>query len=152
MRIILFCFLVFGSVISYAQDLAMHVGKIERFSSTSVGPVAVQSNPIAVPGTRMRNTGRTLTIVGIPLLIGGIVMASSAESTQYTYTSTQGGSYEEGDPKGAVGALMAVGGAGMMVPGIILWSKGAKKMKRYNEIEGISLDYTGSTVALRVRL
>ena len=152
MRLMFFCFLIFGSAISYAQDLAMRVKRDDRFSYNAVVPVAAYSAPVNVPGTRMRNTGRTLTIAGIPLLIGGIIIASSAESTHYNYTSSQGGSYEEGDPKGALGALMAVGGAGMIVPGIILWSKGAKKMKRYKEIEGISLEYTGSTVGLRVKL
>lgn len=142
--------MVFGSGFSYAQDLAFHVEKKNLYPSTNVGPVAVKSAALTVPGTRMRNAGRTLTIVGIPMLIGGIVLAANAESTHYTYTSSQGGSYEEGDAKGALGVVMAVGGAGMMVPGIILWSKGAKKIKRYNEIEGISLNYTGSTVALRL--
>ena len=81
MRLTFFGFLIFGSVISYAQDLAMHVKRDDGFSYNAVVPVAAHFAPVNMPGTRMRNAGRTLTIAGIPLLIGGIIIASSAEST-----------------------------------------------------------------------
>jgi hypothetical protein len=83
-----------------------------------------------VPGQRMRNTGRTLTLLGAGLLVGGIAVASSAESLYYQSNySSNGGSTSQGDPKGALGIVMMTGGAGMIVPGIIFWSKGSKKFK-----------------------
>lgn len=70
------------------------------------------------PGLRMRNAGRTLTIIGGAMLVGGIIVFSSAEKTYYSYNSTNGTSYEEGDPKAAIGILMIAGGLGMTVPGV----------------------------------
>lgn len=97
------------------------------------------------PGLRMRNTGRTLTILGSAMFIGGIILVSNAESTYYTYQSSNYGDTEEGDPKGALGVLMMVGGTGMIVPGIILWSKGAKKYNRYLEKEkSASIQWKGN--------
>lgn len=96
----------------------------------------------------MRNVGRTLTIAGGAMLIGGIVIFNNADKTIYTY-QTSAGTYNESDPKAALGALMIVGGIGMTVPGIILWSKGSRKFNRYLEREtacvinssGLSLQY-----------
>jgi hypothetical protein len=113
-----------------AQHLA------DNFSAVSYGPLNLQE-PSAIhmksvdylPGERMRNTGRTLTILGAGLFVGGIAVYSSADSPGYTKTYTSNGSYEQGDPKAAYGILMITGGAGMMVPGIIFWSKGSKKYK-----------------------
>jgi hypothetical protein len=107
------------------------------------------------PGLRMRNAGRTLTIIGGAMLVGGVVVFGSAEETYYSYNSYNGTTYEEGDPKAAVGILMMVGGLGMSIPGVILWTKGAKKYNRYLEQhEGeqtVSFNTTGNGVSLRYR-
>jgi hypothetical protein len=103
------------------------------------------------PGLRMRNTGRTLTILGSAMLIGGIIVYSGADEGYYTSYYGTNGSYEEGDPQAAVGILMIVGGAGMTVPGIIFWSKGSKKYKRYLEQQNASVGFTGRGLALRYR-
>lgn len=81
----------------------------------------------------MRNVGRILTFSGAALAALGIVMISTADSDDYHYskTTTSSGTYEEGDPMAALGATFAVMGTGATVTGIILWTKGAKKMKRY---------------------
>lgn len=84
------------------------------------------------PGYRMRNTGRLLTLIGAPLLIGGIIMMSNADH-EYQTVTTSSGTYTEVDPQEAGGALMIVVGAGLTVPGVIFWSKGAKKLKRHME-------------------
>lgn len=105
------------------------------------------------PGLRMRNAGRTLTIIGGALLVGGIIVFSSADETYYTYNSYNGTTYEEGDPKAALGILMIVGGLGTSIPGVILWTKGAKKYKRYLEQrEGeqtVSFNMNDNGVSLR---
>lgn len=107
------------------------------------------------PGLRMRNAGRTLTIIGGALLVGGVIVFSSADETYYSYNSYNGTTYEEGDPKAAVGILMMVGGLGTGIPGVILWTKGAKKYKRYLEQhEGeqtVSFNMNGKGIALRYK-
>lgn len=109
---------------------------------------APESSLAKIPGLRMRNTGRTLTIGGGILFIGGVIMMNSADELYYTSTQTQYGTVSEGDPKGALGILMSIGGAGMMVPGIIFWSKGAKKYKRHLERQSVSFKVGGSGVGL----
>lgn len=105
------------------------------------------------PGLRMRNAGRTLTIIGGAMLVGGVIVFGSAEDTYYSYNSYNGTTYEEGDPKAAIGVLMMAGGLGMTIPGVILWTKGAKKYKRYREQhEGeqtVSFNMNGNGVSLR---
>jgi hypothetical protein len=105
------------------------------------------------PGLRMRNAGRTLTIIGGAMLVGGVIVFGSADETYYSYNSYNGTTYEEGDPKAAIGILMMAGGLGMTIPGVILWTKGAKKYKRYLEQhEGeqtVSFNMNGNGVSLR---
>lgn len=106
------------------------------------------------PGLRMRNAGRTLTILGGAMFIGGIIVFSGADENYYTTVQTNNGSYNEGDPQAALGILMIAGGVGMTVPGIILWTKGAKKYKRHLEHQDdktVSFDFKGNAVALSYR-
>jgi hypothetical protein len=100
-------------------------------------------------GLRMRNTGRILTICGGALAIAGIIVMNNADELHYTSTSTQYGTVEEGDPKGAIGVLMTVSGGSMMVPGIIFWSKGQKKYNRHLEQQNVSLNAGASGVSIR---
>lgn len=101
------------------------------------------------PGYKMRNTGRLLTLIGAPLFVAGIVVYSNADQNYYNTVTTSSGTYTEGDPQAAAGVLMIVTGAGLTVPGVIFWSKGAKKYKRHMEKQaafkfdnkGLSLSY-----------
>lgn len=102
------------------------------------------------PGLRMRNTGRVLTIIGGAMLIGGIVVFNNADSDYYNSYTTSSGTYTEGDPQAALGVLMIAGGAGMTVPGIIFWSKGAKKYNRHLEREA-AFNFRGSSISLSYR-
>lgn len=84
------------------------------------------------PGLRMRNIGTKLTIGGGAMFLGGLLLYNSVDDP--TYMVYQNGSYyEEVDPKALLGVYMMVGGVGMTVPGVILWTKGAKKYKRHLE-------------------
>ena len=68
---------------------------------------------VAPPGLRRKKIGTALTIGGAALTIGGIAMVASADAFYYNYSTGSNGSYEEGDPKGAVGILMIAGGVGI---------------------------------------
>lgn len=108
----------------------------EPRSPVFVMPVEAEwDTPVPGPGLRMKKTGTTLTIAGAAMLIGGIALVSSADDVYYTQTTNQYGTYQEGDAKGALGAVMLVTGAGMTVTGIILWSKGARKYRRHLEMK-----------------
>ena len=102
------------------------------------------------PGKRKIEIGRGLTIGGGVLLIAGIAMVSTADEYYYNYSSsTNGGTTEEGDAKGAFGLLMTIGGTGMIIPGIIIWSKGAKQNKAYKEKQNLSLGANRNGIGLR---
>jgi len=98
------------------------------------------------PGYRMRNTGRTLTIIGSAMLIGGIIVYNNADLAYDYYTQTD---YKE-QQKAALGVLMIMGGTGMTVPGIIFWSKGSKKYKRHLEREA-AFNFQGTGISVSYR-
>lgn len=98
------------------------------------------------PGYRMRNTGRTLTIIGGAMLIGGIIVYNNADLVYDYYTQTD---YKE-QQQAALGVLMIMGGTGMAVPGIIFWSKGSKKYKRHLEREA-AFNFQGSGLSVSYR-
>ena len=109
---------VLGSV--YAQQQP-YVRK--EINQTAVNP----------PGLKMMKVGKTLTIVGGILAISGVALIASADEMYYYSTTTQNGTEEEGDPKFFFGVVALSGGLGMVIPGAILWSKGAKKFKAFQE-------------------
>lgn len=122
----------------------------------SVSPVVVKKSDniqqnINPPGLRMRNTGRTLTIIGGVVLVSGIVLAATADELYYETTYSSSGTYSEGDPQGAIGVVMAVAGTGMAIPGIIFWSKGSKRYNKYLEEQRASLSLKGTGLTLRYR-
>ena len=92
-----------------------------------------------------------MTIIGVPLFIGGIIVFNNADENYYNSVTTSSGTYTEGDPQAAVGALMIVAGAGLTIPGVILWTKGAKKFKRHMERESTPVSFNGSSLSLRYR-
>jgi hypothetical protein len=152
-------YLVF--VLLMAVTSALHAQQVTgNLSASLVSPAVFQPSNASklytdglLPGQRMRNTGRTLTILGTGLFVGGIVVLSNADETYYNTTYSSNGSYEEGDPQAAVGVLMMTGGAGMMIPGIIFWSKGARKYKvsLQEQSPNASLHVRGNGLAIRYR-
>ena len=99
------------------------------------------------PGYRMRNTGRTLTIIGGIMLIGGIIVYNDADPVYDSQYTTY---YTKDQQQAALGVLMVMGGTGMTIPGIILWSKGSRKYKRHLEREA-AFNYQGSGFSLSYR-
>jgi hypothetical protein len=100
------------------------------------------------PGYRMRNTGRIMTIIGIPLFIGGIIVLNNLDENYYTVSSSSG--YYDEVAVSPVGALMVVSGVGLTIPGVILWTKGAKKYKRHMEREA-AFNFNGKGLSLSYR-
>lgn len=149
-RFIILLAMVLISGTCLAQELTL-----TGVTSEHVSPLFLkQSQPVqgmvAAPrGLRMRNTGRALTIGGGALALGGIILMNNADELYYSTTSTQQGTVEEGDPKGALGVLMTITGVGAMVPGIIFWSKGQKKYNRYLEQQRVSLNAGARGLSLR---
>ena len=135
---------VFSFVCAQAQQQPLHVSgntylpeyqglSLNTFSDSrlhakaSLSPIVLED----APGQRMMRVGKGLTIGGSVLLIGGVILMSTADEIFYTTTTTNGTTTEEGDPKGATGLTMAIGGVGMIIPGAIVWSKGKKKYAAY---------------------
>jgi hypothetical protein len=138
------------SVLVNAQSYA----SAKSHTVVSVSPLIIKQSrensytPLP-PGLRMRNTGRTLTIIGGVMLVGGIIMAASADELYYETTYSSSGSYSEGDPQGAIGIVMVVAGTGMAIPGIIFWNKGAKRYNQHLAEQRASIVIKGTGLALR---
>ncbi|MEO7991095.1 MAG: hypothetical protein ABI663_16215 [Chryseolinea sp.] len=142
--------------IIFAQSVSSRVAFNYSYSENSVFLKHAEFGNYDIlnpPGLRMRNTGRTLTILGSALFVGGAIIFGSADEKYYNSTTTNYGTTTEGDPKAAVGILMMVGGAGMAVPGIIFWSKGSKKYKSHLESEGqaASIQFRSNGLSLHYR-
>ena len=120
---------------------------VSSINSLQVRPPKIQYDP-KPSGLRMRNTGRTLTILGSIMLVGGVIMAASADELYYQSNYSSSGSYSEGDPRGAFGVVLAVAGTGMAIPGIIFWNKGSKRYNKYLEEQRASLSIKGAGLAL----
>ncbi|MBL0741243.1 hypothetical protein [Chryseolinea lacunae] len=144
--------LVFALVCITLCTQAQIYASLKQEKSTVVSPIVVQPTKVVYevttpPGLRMRNAGRFMTIAGGALLVGGIAVFSSADEKYYTYTSTNNGTVEEGDPKAALGLLMMVAGGGLTIPGVILWTKGAKKYNRFMEKQA-ALNFKGNGISV----
>jgi len=105
------------------------------------------------PGVRMRKAGRILTIIGGANLIGGFILFNSVDDISYTRYDANGTAYFEMDGRAALGIVMMAGGLGMGIPGVILWTKGSRRYKRYLEQhegeQNVSFNMNGNGVSLR---
>lgn len=141
----------------HAQAQRRHYESVQYASITpirlqQVVPLRVETGNL--PGQHGIRTGKTLTIIGGILLVGGVALASTADELYYSSNTTNGTTTEEGDPQGAIGALMVVGGAGMIIPGIIIWSKSKKRYNRYlidHPQQSLQLDLGGGGVGMSYR-
>jgi len=103
------------------------------------------------PGLRMRGAGMIMTICGGGLMIVGAIIYSNADpNSGQVYTNSNGTTYTDGEMDQAMGVLGVVAGAGLTVPGLILWSKGTKKYKRYLETQ-TAFNFTKNGVGLTYR-
>lgn len=125
--------------------------------SISIGPVFKLSGmpaeiPSNAPGMHRIKIGRGMTIGGSVLLVSGLALASTADSYSYSYTTNSNGqTTESGDIKGAVGIIFIAAGVGLTIPGVIIWSKGAKRLKQYKEENNLTFDIRGTSGVLTYR-
>jgi len=92
------------------------------------------------PGARMAKLGKTFTIIGGALIVGGIIVSSNAKSS-LVYTS---GGYYQDNSEEVLGYVMIIYGVGFTIPGVILWSKGNKKMRWYEQQQELTLNLKGA--------
>jgi hypothetical protein len=103
------------------------------------------------PGLRMRGAGTIMTLCGGGLIIAGAIIAANADpNAGQTYVNSNGTTYTDGDVDQAMGVLGIVAGVGLTVPGVILWTKGNKKYKRYLETQ-TAFNFTKNGVGLTYR-
>jgi hypothetical protein len=147
--------LMLGFLCLFTNVHAQFASNSRNISTSSISPVLIHATPPDIhgdePGVRMKRTGTALTIFGAILFVSGAALASQADALYYSSTTTSYGTVEEGDPQGGLGVVMLAAGTGMMVPGIIFWSKGAKKYKRYQEEQNVSLNVKGAGLSLRLK-
>jgi len=96
------------------------------------------------PGSRMAKLGKTFVVIGGALIVGGILVSSNAKSTSY-YSN---GTYYQDNSQQVLGVVMIVYGVGFTIPGAILWSKGAKKMRWYEQQQEVTLNIKGAGLGL----
>jgi hypothetical protein len=144
-----------GTAISYAPstDTFAEHGRVTLYDPYKIND-NTSSTLADAPGQRMIRVGKGLTIGGGVLLVGGIILMATADEIYYTQTTGPYGTEEEGDPQGALGLVMAIGGVGMIIPGAIVWSKGKKKYNAYKANQGqasLSIGVNQNGAGLRFR-
>ncbi len=95
---------IFGTAMSQEYTFTSEYGR----DGAMYGKPKASYTTVKLPGQRMRNAGRILTIGGGALAIGGLIMMSNADDLYYTSTQSQYGTVTEGDAKGALGVLMSI--------------------------------------------
>ena len=115
-------------------------------SPHAVSPLyrAVNASPMhitkfSIPGEKKKKVGSVMTVLGGALFVGGIALYASGdpnyENTTYNQTTQQ---YETTtiDPKRVLGVLMCMAGAGVAIPGVIIWTKGIRQYNQYMREQG----------------
>lgn len=112
-------------------------------------PYVIDGVNIVPPGFKMLKAGRLLTFFGSLMIATGGIVTSIANGQgnydPYTQKTTV-------SSKGVFGRVLIIAGAGMAVPGVVLWSKGSKKYDSYLKskaattsiqfrVNGLSLNY-----------
>lgn len=154
MRLFVVASLVCLSMSAKCQVVAaIQKPEVPEVSEAPVSPLILNSTRHVAykvsrpPGYRMRKAGTIMTIAGSALAIGGLLVYNAADHNM-TYNSSTG--YYENDPQEVLGIVMGVYGVGLTIPGIILWSKGGKKYKRYLERE-TAFEFKGNRFSLSYR-
>ncbi len=145
------CALAFALIIIFftpgnAQD-TFSFGSAENFELKILN-VPADPEP---PGKKMMGVGKGLTFGGIGLLGLGVMLLSTADYSAFDTNTNPGYYNSEPDMQITLGATAVVGGIGMIIPGIIFWSKGSKKYKVYQLQQSGSINFAPNEVSLRYR-
>ena len=126
--LVLALLIVIANSFSFAQlnsNLIAHSAYASKSNPLFIQPAKPLQKEWLPPGYRMRRVGATLTLAGC-FLIGGAVIVKNNSTLP-------------------ISPAMVVGGVEMMVPGIIFWSKGAKKYRIYQA------EQASTTVSLQLK-
>ena len=117
---------------------------------TCVCAQKITTIPANAPGMHQKKIGTTLTVCGGVVLVIGTVLAATADSYSYNYSTNSNGQVQEsGDAKGAIGVVLIAAGIGMTIPGVIIWSKGVKRLNNYKQT--VSFKTKGASVGVAFR-
>lgn len=127
------CALMFSILTTSAQQLVSVKSSGSYDYSFSRDHLWSEAKPL--PGFRQRNAGRALTIGGLALITGGLIVMNSG-APRSTHPNVTGQEPSMNEP---LGFMMITGGIGMSIPGVILWKKGSRKYRRSLEREGLAV-------------
>jgi hypothetical protein len=152
----LLSFLLILPFFSQAQFIAN-----AKFTSTPIESAYVSNSSDVnttlssdLPGARKTRKGTVLIVTGSILAgLGTSLLATSDGVVSAKLNESKGnGTYGAANLRAELGTLLIVGGVGMLVPGIIIHSKG-KKMNRAPEAENkVSLHMQGAGLKLQWKL
>jgi len=118
-----------AQIAHYTPAQSRHTALVSPLCLQETSPLQIQTGNL--PGQHGIRTGKTLTIIGSVLLVGGIALVSTADALYYNSNTTNGQTTESGDIKGGLGVIMIAGGVGMITPGLIIWHKSKKRYEQY---------------------
>ncbi len=102
------------------------------------------------PGETMQKVGRALTLSGGVLLVAGIIVTANVDFNNLVDKDGMVNYTNEGQL--IIGLVFIEGGIGMLIPGIIFWSRGSKKLERYKQEQNLSLGVKGNGLSLRLKI
>ncbi len=113
-------------------------------------PGVIKDVKVVPPGFRMLKVGRPLTFFGGLIIVTGAFVNSIADKDgqydPYTGTTTR-------DVKSVLGPVLIIAGAGMAIPGVVLWANGSKKYKNYlnSKKATTSIQFQGNGLSMKYR-
>lgn len=92
-----------------------------------------------VPSSDMRNRGVRMVAFGGALQVAGVILVEVGRNESRNYNQRNPGvrhpNNNSGDLKMFAGVALVAAGTGVAIPGMVIWIRGAQKMKRAMELE-----------------
>jgi hypothetical protein len=154
-KILLLISFVVISVSASAQYANRQYARVTPVSLNLISSFTTETSTTRVPGERMRNVGTSLILGGVVLEVIGIATLSTVDGLElgvgsFSYQSSNPNDEDQLPTKAFVGLLGVVGGIGMMVPGIIFYSKGTKRYNYYkNHEKELAIHVQGAGLSLK---
>jgi hypothetical protein len=152
----LLLFLLILPFISQAQFIANAKFTTTPIESTYVSNSCDVNTTLSsdLPGARKTRKGTRLIVTGSILLgVGTAVLATSDGVVSPKLNESKGnGTYGAADQKAELGTVLVAVGAALLVPGVIVYSKGKKMNKAYDAENKVSLHMQGAGLKLQWKL